>query len=414
MIEIDSSNSVNEQIEPNRRGPHIVGVGASAGGLEAIAEFFERVPPDCSAAFVVVQHLSPDFTSLMDEILARHTRLMIHRAEHGQRVDGGAIYLLQPRKNIVIKNGCIELIDQEPRQGLNLPIDIFFHSLARDAGDRAIAVVLSGTGSDGSRGIRAVKEVGGMVMVQDELTAKFDGMPRAAIATGLADFVMSPNDLAEQLLRFIRVPLALTPPPSQLLLQETTKLEEIIRILRQSHRADFTLYKPSMISRRIERRMGLNHIADVDQYLLLLRESETESASLMRDLLIGVTRFFRDFEVWEAIRTIVIPRILADAPQDEPLRFWVPACSTGEEAYSLAILVEEAFADLGTRREVKVFATDVDQNSIERASEGRYAEIIAADVGPRRLNQFFVKRSGRYEVARSLREMVVFTARSAA
>ncbi len=405
--QLQTSASTPEQ-ESTPQPSHIVGVGASAGGLEALQEFFHEITPDCGAAFVVVQHLSPDFVSLMDEILARHTTLTIEQAQDGLLVAPDTIYLLPPRKNIVIRDGCLHLTEQQTRHGLNLPIDFFFQSLAEDVAERAIAVVLSGTGSDGSRGIRAIKEAGGTVMVQDEVTAKFDGMPRAAIATGLADFVQSPAELAEQLRRLVSAPGFRENKPSQQLLKETTKLDEVVRILQNTHGADFSLYKPGTLSRRIERRMGINHISDLDKYLLLLRESTSESAALTKDLLIGVTRFFRDGDVWEMVRTNLLPKLLAETPRNETLRFWVPACSTGEEAYTLAMMIEESLSELGTERPVKVFATDVDQQAIDKASEGRYADIIAADVGPRRLSRFFIRRGSGYEIVRSLREMVVF------
>lgn len=409
------SLETRDPVEPGDAGEfssvtpnYIVGVGASAGGLEALEQFFERVEPDCGVAFVVVQHLSPDFNSLMDEILARRTTLRVLRAEQGQRVAANTIYLLTPRKNILLQDRTIQLVDQEPRQGLNLPIDAFFNSLAQDVGDRGIAIVLSGTGSDGSRGVRAIKEAGGMVMVQDERSAKFDGMPRAAIATGLADFVMSPSDLADQLQRFLNLPGFRENQPSRQLLKEPTKLDEIVRILIATQRTDFSSYKPGTLSRRIERRMGLSHISDLDQYILLLRESESEVAALTQDLLIGVTRFFRDGDAWEAVRRVLIPKILADTPADEPIRVWITACSTGEEAYSIAMMFEEGFAEFGTRRELKIFASDIDEAAVELAGLGQYPEVIAADVGPRRLNQFFLRRGSKYEVLRSLRESIVF------
>ncbi len=404
----DAIDAVDPQSQNQHDPSYIVGVGASAGGLEAIENFFERIEPDCGVAFVVVQHLSPDFNSLMDEILARRTTLRVMRAEHGQRVVANTVYLLTPRKNILLQDRTIQLVDQEPRQGLNLPIDVFFNSLALDVGDRGIAIVLSGTGSDGSRGVRAIKEAGGMVMVQDERSAKFDGMPRAAIATGLADFVMPPADLADQLQRFLNLPGFRENQPSRRLLKEPTKLDEIVRILISTKRADFSAYKPGTLSRRIERRMGLNHISDLDQYILLLRESEAEVASLTQDLLIGVTRFFRDNDAWESLRRVLIPKILADTPAEEPIRAWITACSTGEEAYSVAMMFEEGFAEFGTRRELKIFASDIDEAAIEIASLGQYPEVIAADVGPRRLNQFFLRRGSKYEVLRSVRESIVF------
>lgn len=404
-----SSGVVAVAADVDKNAPtHIVGIGASAGGLEAVEAFFRRVAPDCGLAFVVIQHLSPDFKSLMDEILARHTTLTIHRAESGLRVERNSIYLITPRKNIIIQRGCLQLVEQTPRPSLNLPIDLFLNSLAEDAGERAIAVILSGTGSDGSRGIRAIKEAGGLVMVQDEETAKFDGMPRAAVATGLADAVLAPEEIARELLRYANYAGFRASNGWQRIAEEATKLNQLVRMLLAATKLDFSSYKTGTLGRRIERRMGLCNLADLDEYLLLLRNSPQEAAVLARDLLIGVTRFFRDLDAWEAFKAGILPRIIADTPPDEPLRFWVTACSTGEEAYTLAMLIEECFLQLQTRRDVKVFATDVDGDAIEVASSGVYPESIAADVGPRRLSQFFISRQNRYEVARPIREKVIF------
>ncbi len=397
--------------EPNataRPIGHIVGVGASAGGLEALEQFFQALPIDSGLSFVVVQHLSPNFRSLMDELLGRYTRMPIHRIEAQMPIEPNCVYLNPPRKNVVLQDGQLQLVELDPAAGLNLPIDVFLTSLAKEIGERSIAIILSGTGSDGTRGARAVKEAGGVVLAQDPETAKFDGMPRSAIATGLVDFVLSPAGLAEHLQRFVKHPFARGSIEAPLLPDGSTKLDEVIRILRTTHGMDFTYYKPNTISRRIERRMGINHLEDLDEYLRMLQANEAESRALLRDLLIGVTQFFRDTEVWRKLRTQVIPRLLSATPPTQPLRLWCAACASGEEAYSLAMVVQECLEQAGQEREVKIFATDVDPSAIERASAGVFPESIISDVGPDLANRFFQRRGETFEVRRELRETILF------
>lgn len=405
---VDSSGITASDSQTSAAPTHIVGVGASAGGLEALEQFFGTMPPDSGMAFVVIQHLSPDFKSLMDELLSRHTRMRIVRTTEGTPVERNTIYLIPPRKNMVIRAGRLLLLEQEVRHGLNLPIDAFFESLAVEAGERGIAIVLSGTGSDGARGIRAVKESGGMVIVQREDTARFDGMPRSAIATGLADLVLPPQDIPNHLLRFIRHPLAKPDVKEPLLLREHTKLDEILRIVRRTYGADFQHYKPGTLGRRIERRMGINHIESPDEYIRLLDESPDECRALVKDVLIGVTQFFRDREVWQALQQTVLPTLIRESARAEPIRIWVPACSTGEEAYSIAMLMLDGLDRLGVTRELKIFATDVDRSAIETAGMGRYTDSIAADVEPDWLTRYFERRDDAYMIRRFVRENVIF------
>ncbi len=386
---------------------HIIGIGASAGGVEALERFATQLPVDSGMAFVVIQHLSPDFRSLMHEILSRHTTLRIQHIEHDLPLLPDTIYLNPPRKHVAIREGRFRLADHEQSSGLNLPIDAFFQSLAEDQGERAIGIVLSGTGSDGTRGVRAIKEAGGLVFVQDD-SAKFDGMPRSAIATGLADFVLPPERMPEQLLRLMRHSYMTAEAQGVVVAPDATSLEQVLRILRDRHHADFSAYKVSTIGRRIQRRMSVNQLDELEDYLLLLRESESESLTLSREMLIGVTRFFRDAEVWESLRREVLPRILSESQAGDHLRFWVAACSTGEEAYTLAMLVQECQDRFETNREMKVFATDVDHRALETAANGVYPDLIAADLGPARISRFFKQRGDCFEVVRSLRERVIF------
>jgi two-component system CheB/CheR fusion protein len=386
---------------------HIVGIGASAGGLEAIEAFFKNMPPNSNLAFVVVQHLSPDYKSLMVELLSKKTEMPVHRAEDGMEVVAGNVYLIPPKKNLTIFHGTLLLNDKVSNHGINLPIDIFLRSLAEDQGEQAIAIILSGSGSDGTRGVRAVKEMGGMVMVQNEESAKFDGMPRAAIATGVADFILPPEEMPAQLLAFVAHPYVAGRKHRELLLKDADGLTRLFAILREHTRVDFTYYKPSTITRRIERRMSVNQISDFEDYVRYLQSYPGEVSTLYRDLLIGVTSFFRDPEAMTDLEERWLPELFSRITQRE-IRFWVAGCSTGEEAYTIAILTKEVMERLGVSRDVKIFATDIDRDAIAFASAGIYPEGIIGDLTPRITGKYFYHKEEKLQVARHLREMVVF------
>ncbi len=398
-----SSEPEGESVKPVT----IVGIGASAGGLEAIEAFFKAVPVDSGMAFVVIQHLSPDYKSLMVELLSRKTDIPVHRAEDGMLVEPNHIYLIPPKKNLTIFHGRLLLEDQKQREGINLPVDIFLRSLAEDQGENAVGVILSGTGSDGTRGVRAIKEWGGLVMVQDESTAKFDGMPRAAASTGVADFVLPPEEMPSQLLACLRHPYATRQERQQQALGDETGLTRLFSLLRAKTRVDFTYYKPSTITRRIERRIAVTHVADLDAYVRHVEQTPAEIAALYRELLIGVTSFFRDPEVMANLQENVLPELF-DRASGRELRFWVAGCSSGEEAYTLAILAREVMETMGLARDVKIFATDIDRDAVARAGNGVYPESIAADLNSNLLGKYFYCRGDRYQVARTIREMVVF------
>lgn len=386
---------------------HYVGIGASAGGLEAIETFIRHMSPNSGLAFVVVQHLSPDYKSLMSQLLAKHTEMVVHSVEEGQTVEANHLYLIPPKKNLRIFHGKLLLSEQDHGRGLNLPIDIFLRSLAEDQGEKAIAIVLSGTGSDGTRGIRAIKESGGMVMVQSESSARFDGMPRSAIATGLADFILAPEDMPRQLLAFIKYPHVGKKQLADSLLSDEDNTARIFALLREKWKVDFTHYKPSTIQRRLERRMTVNQLHDLRDYVRLLERSSHELDTFYRELLIGVTNFFRDPEAFQHLADTVIPQVLSYGRGREA-RFWVAGCSTGEEAYSLAILCQEYINRAEYAIDLKIFATDVDKKAIEHASTGIYLESIAGDVPMEYLSKYFVSQDDRFVVARSIREKVVF------
>jgi len=386
---------------------HYVGIGASAGGLEAIESFFTNMPSDSGMAFIVVQHLSPDYKSLMVELLSKKTAMPVHRAEDAMEVLPNHVYLIPPKKNLTIFHGKLLLSDQDHSRGINLPIDLFLRSLADDQADRAVAIILSGTGSDGMRGVRAVKENGGMVMVQSEESAKFDGMPRSAISTGLADFVLPPDQMPKQLQAFIKHPYVTKTERSESLISNEDGMIRIFALLRERCKVDFTYYKPSTVVRRIERRMSINQVEDIRDYVNYILSNPAELTTLYRELLIGVTSFFRDQEAFDFLASNVLPDLFRNATSRE-IRFWVAACSTGEEAYSLAILARECLEKLGSSHDIKIFATDIDRDAIHYAAAGSYPESIAADLSPRILSKYFHKRDDNFQIARTIREMVVF------
>jgi len=390
-----------------RKPTHYVGIGASAGGLEAIEGFFKNMAPVSGLAFIVVQHLSPDYKSLMVELLSKKTEMPVHRAEDGMEVLADNVYLIPPKKNLTIFHGKLLLNDKAINQGINLPIDIFLKSLAEDQGEHTIAIILSGTGSDGTRGVRAIKELGGMVMVQDEESAKFDGMPRAAISTGVADFILPPEKMPEQLLAYVAHPYVSGAKQSDLLLHDADALTRLFAELREKTKVDFTYYKPSTITRRIERRMSVNQISDFEQYVHYLQGYPGEVMALYRDLLIGVTSFFRDPEAMREVEEKWLPELLLRIKNRE-IRFWVAGCSTGEEAYTLAIMVKEAMEKVSISRDVKIFATDIDKDAIISASTGIYPESIVGDLPPKIVAKYFYHKEEKLQIARHLREMVVF------
>ena len=388
---------------------YVVGVGASAGGLEALEKFFDNVRPDSGMAFVVIQHLSPDFKSLMDELLRRHTALAIHRVEDGMVVEPNAIYLIPPKKEMIISGGRLLLTDKDPSQGLSLPIDTFFRSLAQDAGERAIGIVLSGTGSDGSRGIRDIHDAGGLVLAQSDETAKFDGMPRSAMDTGIVDLELPPEEMPPALLRYVKHPQSVMVAESDSAAGAVgNAMDAVLRLLRQEYGIDFSYYKPSTVTRRIERRLLLNQSLDLDEYARRLGEDAGELNALYKDLLIGVTKFFRDHEAFARLEREILPHVLEQVPPEDELRIWVAGCGTGEEAYSLAILLDEQLPGSRRRDNIKIFATDVHRASLEFASAGLYDEACLSEVKPTRLQRYFVRRGKAFQVAPELRRMIVF------
>ena len=387
----------------------IVGIGASAGGLEAIESFFQEMPLDSGMAFVVIQHLSPDYKSMMVELLSRKTKIPVHRAEDGLKVKPDNIYLIPPKKNISIFHGKLILTNQKNREEIliNLPVDIFLKSLAEDQGDRAVAVILSGSGSDGTRGVRLIKERGGLVLVQDEASAKFDGMPKAAVSTGVADFILPPGEMPSQLLAWLRHPYTVKQESKQKEIRQDSGLTKLFSLLRSKTQVDFTHYKMNTISRRIQRRIAVTQSQDLDAYVDYAAKIPAEVKSLYRELLIGVTSFFRDSDVMGQLEHQFLPQLFKTITDNE-LRFWIAGCSTGEEAYTIAILSCEVCEKLGVNADIKIFATDIDKEAIAKASIGLFSESIAADLSPAVLTKYFYRRGDQYQIARRIREMIVF------
>jgi two-component system, chemotaxis family, CheB/CheR fusion protein len=389
----------------------VVGIGASAGGLRALEEFFENMPTDSGAAFVVIQHLSPDFKSLMKELLERSTRMNIYRVTDGMVLAANSVYLIPPGKNLVLENNQLRLLEQEERNrhGLNFPIDIFLESLAKNYADRAVGVILSGTGSDGNNGLRAINEAGGFVMVQDPLSAEFDGMPKTAIATGIVDRILAPEALAQTIYNLTRSPLEQQDiSTSKSTLLDSLKLQRIASILAKHEQVDFSHYKTSTLSRRIHRRCLISGCSNLEDYVRLLEISSEERNTLRHDLLISVTQFFRDSQAWQFLENHTIPQLIEKATPGEELRFWVTACATGQEAYSLAILLDEAVEKSEKDVKVKIFATDLDKEALEKATQGIYPDTIANEMSAEKLKRYFLKKDHSYQVIRRIREKLLF------
>ncbi len=387
---------------------YYVGIGASAGGLEAISTFFRHMPDKTGMTFIIVQHLSPDYKSMMAELIGKLTAMPVHVIEDGMEPKPDHIYLIPPNHNLTFFHGRL-LLESQNRSSemVNLPIDLFFSTLAEDRGRFAIGVVLSGTGSDGTRGCRTIKEQGGLVMAQTEASAKFSGMPKSVISLGLADYILSTDEMPEQLLKYTRHPLAAKQTPEIPTYNENASISRIFSLLRSRTKVDFSLYKSPTIARRIERRISVCQVSDIDEYADHLTESPDELQLLYKELLIGVTNFYRDAEVFDALHNKFLPQYLVDEEREE-LRVWIAGCSTGEEAYTYCILLVEICEQQGLNLDIKVFATDIDQDALNKASVGIYPESIVADLPRPLLSKYFIHKDDHYHVSRHVRELVVF------
>ena len=391
----------------------IVGIGASAGGLEALEQFMQQVPEGSGMAFVIVQHLDPTRKGLMVEILQRSTRMKVMQVKDRMRVKPDCVYVIPPNKDMSILHGVLHLFATAGARGLRLPIDYFLRSLAQDQQQSGIGVILSGMGSDGTLGLRDIKEKAGLALVQEPGTAKFDSMPRSVIEAGLADIVAPAGELPKKIVAFLkRTPLV---ADSGLVVDEKLQggLEKILILLRTRVGHDFSFYKNNTLYRRIERRMGIHQIDKIAGYVRYLQENPQELDLLFKEMLIGVTSFFRDPQVWQLLREETIPALLAARPAG-PLRAWVAGCSTGEEAYSLAIVFKEAMEKLKPKKNFKlqIFASDLDRDAIDKARQGLFPENISADVSADQLRRYFTKEESGYRIRTEIREMVVFSPHS--
>ncbi len=398
---------------PEKRFP-IVGIGASAGGLAAFEAFFSGMPADTDPgmAFVLVQHLAPDHKSILCELVRRYTRMQVFEVEDGVVVEPNCAYIIPPNRDMALLDGALHLLDPVELRGHRLPIDYFFRSLAQDQHQHAICIVLSGTGTDGTLGLRAVKGEGGMAMAQNPASTEYGGMPLSAIATGLADYVLPPAEMPAQLIAYATRALVRAPRPvTQSAVRREDDHNKILAILRAQTGHDFTKYKQSTIVRRIERRLTVHQIARLDEYGRYMQQNPDEVDALFRDLLIGVTHFFRDRAAFSALQARAIPRLFAGKPPDAAIRVWVPACSTGEEAYSLAILLQAHSETREQSAKIQVFATDLDSRAIEQARTGVYPDSIAADVSPEHLARYFIHEpdAGTQSVRKGIRDLLVFS-----
>jgi two-component system, chemotaxis family, CheB/CheR fusion protein len=390
-------------------GVPVVGIGASAGGIEALNLFFDAMPGDSGLAFVIVLHLDPTHRSELAPIIGRHTTMPVVEIADGMSIGANSVYVIAPDKSLTVDRDRLRLTEPIEPRGHRHPVDVLFASLADQRRERAIAIVLSGTGSNGTQGLKEIQASGGLTLAQDPDTARFDGMPRAAIAAGAADHVFAPDKLPEALLRYVRhgymaAPNALesSADVSQL------ALDPVLAVLRTHSGHDFRNYKRSTLQRRIHRRMGLGSIPTLADYTDRLHTDPKEIRALVADLMISVSGFFRDREAWRALDDIVLAPLLTEQKADIELRFWVPACATGEEAYSLAMLAAERAEFLGKPLSLKIFATDSQEDNLRIAREGIYPAAATAAIGSARLRRFFDALDGSYQVKKNLRELIVF------
>ena len=392
----------------------IVGIGASAGGLAAFEAFFSGMPADRDPdmAFVLVQHLDPNHKSILTELIRRYTRMQVFEVQNGMKVKPNCAYIIPPNFDMAFINGELQLLEPVASRGLRLPINFFFRSLALDQRERAIGIVLSGTGSDGTLGVRAIKDEGGMVMAQTPDSTEYSGMPSSAIETGLVDYSLKPADMPAQLIAYVahafgRLPQVLPFP----IAEQENALKKIFILLRSQTSHNFSQYKPSTIHRRISRRMAVQQIDSITSYVKLLQQTPKEVDALFRDLLIGVTNFFRDPEAFQVLEAQVIPKIFQGKPAGSTIRVWSTGCSSGEEAYSIAILLLERMEMLKLAYSIQVFATDIDSQAIATARTGLYPVSIAADISPERLGRYFTLEAdiAAYRIHRTIRDLIIFS-----
>jgi two-component system, chemotaxis family, CheB/CheR fusion protein len=400
-LEWQSENTTSTSAFP------VVAIGASAGGLEAFSNLLRALPSEPGFAMIFIPHLDPTHESAMVELLSRVTRLPVLQAKEGVRVVYNSVYVLPPNSDMTISDGVLHLVKREAGRGHHMPIDSFFRSLAADQTTNARGVILSGTATDGTLGLSAIKDAGGITFAQDLETAKYDGMPNSAVAAGVVDYVLPPDRIAQELIRLQKQP-AQREPGSETFDFKSGLLNEIFRLLKTFSKVDFVDYKAATIRRRVLRRMNINQVTELADYVKLLHRNPQEVEALYRDVLINVTSFFRNPDVFDSLREVVYPKILADRSLPGPVRVWVPGCSTGEETYSHAISLVEMLSELRLEVSIQIFGTDLSEQAIQRARVGIYKESIANEVSEIRLRRFFHKVPDGYQIAKSIRDMCVF------
>ena len=382
----------------------VVGIGASAGGLEALQQLLTFLPSNTGMAFVIIQHLAPDHKSLLADILGKYSAMPVTEITDGMAVERDHIYMIPPKYNVEIRGGTLYLSEYDAGK-INHPIDTFFRSLAEDYENRAVAVILSGTGSDGTNGIRSIKEQNGVIIVQAPESAKFDGMPRNAIATGFADLIQKPETIAREM---EHIAASMVDAHARYMLTDQDLMSQIFAVLKNVTNINYAYYKKTTILRRIERRLVVTHNRNLREYVNYLSNNPEEARTLAKEVLIGVTSFFRDAEYFDVLKEMVIRPLVLDSPRDKQIRVWTAGCSTGEEAYSIAILFAEVMEELNMRRDVKIFATDLDADSIAVAVRGVYGDNIIEDVSVARLSRYFSRKGNKYVIHHDIRKMIIF------
>jgi len=411
---LNKSKVLSTEIKTTKKNNfHIVGIGASAGGLEALELFFENTPKNSGMAYVVIQHLAPDYVGMLPELLQRVTPMKVEQATQSLQIKPNQVYVIPPNKSMTVVDGILHLLKPTEPRGLRLPIDTFFESLAIDQKEKSIGIVLSGMGADGSIGLKAIKESNGIVLVQDPADAKFDAMPQSAIESTQADIIVPANKLPASLTEFLKhnsqpkAPTTHTPVFDE---DDSSSIEKIILLLQTQTGHDFSLYKKNTLYRRIERRMMVHRVDKINNYVRFLSENPIEADILFKELLIGVTNFFREPAVWEKLKTEIFPALFETSPDGYVFRAWVAGCSTGEEAYSFAIVFREAYENTKLQKHLslQIFASDLENDAIILARKGEFLANITKDVSPDRISQFFTVQGAGFKINSSIREMVIF------
>ncbi|MBU1690179.1 MAG: PAS domain-containing protein [Gammaproteobacteria bacterium] len=407
----------DSQPEPTEQTFPVVGVGASAGGLDAFTKLLKNLPADTGMAFVLVQHLDPKHVSLLPELLGRASSMPVAEIADGTRIEPNHVYVMPPNFSLALLHGVLHLMPRPDGLGKHLPIDDFLNTLAEDRHSNAIGVILSGTASDGTLGMKAIKFAGGITFAQSEDSAEYDGMPHSVIAAGHADFVLTPEEIGKDLVRIARHPYLRpeeTGPSGELVSEGGDNLNKIFVLLRSRTGNDFTYYKHSTIRRRIKRRMVLHQLEKIEDYVKYLQKQPGELDALFQDILINVTNFFRDPETFEALQREVFPVLMENHSAEQPLRIWVPGCSTGEEVYSVAITLLEFLGERASSTHIQIFASDIDDKAIDKARQGIYPESIRDVIAPGRLQRFFIKVPSGYQISKIIRDICVFAVQNVA